>query len=350
MTENVEVLIDGTKYGYWSDLEITRSIDTFSTCSFKAPFQPERKDFRETFRPFSFKPLQLLVASAGLFKGSLVGIHPQVEANSSTVDVTGYALPAVLADCNAPASSVPHQFSNVSLRTIAEALAKPFGIPVDFRDGPTTKVRRMKLDEEKKIFDFLTEIAKQQNRVFSNTADGVLLCWKSVAVGHPVATIIDEQPLTGVTATFNPQEYFSEITGFGTRKVGSKGAKHTEKNRWLPGVLRPSSFKIDDGDPASVPEATRARLGRMFANMASWTIDDLPTWRDPQGDIWEPNTTIMIAAPRAMIYRRTELLIRSVSLKQNGEKESASLEVVLPGAFSGEVPDFLPWEEPLEAA
>jgi hypothetical protein len=36
-----------------------------------------------------------------------------------------------------------------------------------------------------------------------------------------------------------------------------------------------------------------------------------------------------------------------VTLKQTATKEWASFELVLPGAFNGAVPSFLPWEEPV---
>lgn len=348
--EEVAMLIEGERFERWGDLEITRSVDSFATCAFRAPFEPEYREFRERFRPFSFKPMRIGVGEQTLFPGVLVGIVPDYDANASHVEVTGYAAPAVLDDCNAPASTAPHQFQRVTLRTIAEALAKPFGIRVVFEGDDGPKFRRVKLEDEQKILAFLAELAKQQNRVWTNTDDGLLLCWKSVTPGNPVGTIIAEPPITTVKATFNPQDCFGEITGIGTRKRGTKGGKHTEKNPWIrPGVIRPLNFKLDDTDPANVKDATRARMGRMFAGIASWSIPDIPTWRAPNGEIWAPNTTLIVEAPRAMIYRRTELLIREVKLRQSGTKQTADLEVVLPGAFSGEVPAFMPWDEPIGA-
>jgi hypothetical protein len=46
-----------------------------------------------------------------------------------------------------------------------------------------------------------------------------------------------------------------------------------------------------------------------------------------------------------MIYRETEMLIRDVSLRQDPGGETAALHLVLPGAFSGAMPEFLPWDE-----
>ncbi len=337
----------GSYFGYWSEVEIKRSIDTYSSVTFRAPFQPERPEFRETFRPFSFKRLELLVNLETLFTGFLVPVDPDVDPMGRTLTIGAYAKPAVFHDCNPPPAGLPHEYKGLLLRALLEKLATPFGIGIDFRGEPGTPIDKVKIDVDKKIQEFLAEIVKQKNRVLTDTRAGDLLCWQSVDPGNPVAHFVEGVgPLGKVTPAFSPQEYFSEITGFGKRKRRVGGAtRWTEQNPWLTTPLRPHTFKLDDTERADVPEATRAKLGRMFANMASYTIPDLPGWRDPHGNLWEPNTTITLQAPSAMIYRKTELLIRDVTLQQNPNKESATLEVVLPGAFSGKIPDALPWDE-----
>jgi prophage tail gpP-like protein len=349
--ENVSVLVGSKEFKYWSELELTLSLDTFATLSFKAPFEPENADFRQTFRPFSFAPLKVLLDGAPLFTGTLVGVHPEVTASERKVEITGYALPGVLDDCNAAAgANLPHEYKKLTLKQIAEALAGPFGLAVKFQDGIGKPFTKVKLEEEKAVFAFLVELAQQRNLVLTSTGDGVLLCWKSVQTGNPVATLSDsEQPITKIEGSFNPQEYFSEINGFGRSRRKHRGGAHTVKNPFLTGVLRPRSYKPPDTEPADIEDATRSQLARMFANMASWTVDDLPTWRDPQGDLWQPNTTANVTAPSAMIYRRTELLVRSVKLFQDKGEERASMNVVLPGAFSGEMPSHLPWDEDPDA-
>jgi prophage tail gpP-like protein len=344
--ESVGVQVGTNDFEHWSELELTLSLDTFATLSFKAPFEPENPSFRSVFRPFSFSPLKVFLSGSALFTGTLVGVHPQVSADRREVEITGYALPGALDDCNAPASSLPHEYKKLTLKQIAEALAAPFGVAIQFQAGIGKPFTKVKLEAEKTIFAFLVELAQQRGLVLTSTADGVLLCWKSVPTGNPVATLSDtEQPLVKIEGTFNPQEYFSEITGFGRSRRKHRGGFHTEKNPWLRGVLRPHNFKAPDNDPADIEETTKGKLARMFANAASWTVEDLPTWRDPRGDLWQPNTTINVIAPSAMIYRESELLIRTVKLKQNKEHESATLELVLPGAFSGESPGVMPWQD-----
>lgn len=351
----VTILIDGREFTEWASVDIDLHLDAFSSVSFNAPFEPEHQDFRDTFRPFSFKPVEVLVRDRSkrgskakrIFNGTLVGVTPETEADKSMASVTCYALPGVLQDCNGPATALPAEFKGVKFEQVAQAVAGAFDLNVVMRadfGGPFEKV---KLDAEAKLFDFLSELARQRGGVLSNTEDGDLLCWQSVEPGSPVARLFDDQPpLSKVTATFNPQDYFSEITGFAETKKNHKGSKYTVKNPRLTGVMRPLSVTLPDLKPSEVPGATRAKLSRMFANMASYALD-IATWRDQAGELWAPNTTLKLKAPTAMVYRESEFLVRSVSLHQEAGTSTAAVGVVLPGAFNilGEPPDALPWEE-----
>jgi hypothetical protein len=45
-----------------------------------------------------------------------------------------------------------------------------------------------------------------------------------------------------------------------------------------------------------------------------------------------------------MIYNRYSLIARSVVLEQSGQSKTALLELVMPGSFSGEIPETMPWD------
>ncbi len=364
--EKVDVLIDTKFFGFWEGLEITLSLDTFSSCRFSAPFEvnklnvePQRHEFRKTFTPFSFKPLTVLLHLEPLFVGTMVDVNPRIDANSRTVEVTGYSLPGVLNDCTAPVAfgkrvrsrlgkgAIPLEFKKLDLRQIAASLCEPYELEVLFHDPPGTPFERVAIKVDEKIHSFLAELAKQRNLVMTNTDKGELLFWRSITTGKPVAKFVaGESPLTSVTAQFNPQEYYSEITGFAAAHRRKAGSRYTYQNPFLPPpAFRPMSCKFDDTERGDAPEATRAKVGRMFANMASFTIDGIPTWRDPKGNLWKPNTTVTLLAPDVMCYRETEFLVRTVKLRQFANEVSASLELCLPGAFSGQIPEVLPWAE-----
>lgn len=343
--DDVGLILEGKEFRFWQDIELVYSIDGITTVNFNAPFHATQREFRETFRPFTYYPMKVTLGGQPMFTGTVMGINPKADASSSRVEVNGYARIGVLSDCNPPATSVPHEFRKVGFRAIAEYLLKPFGLTVQVRGDEGAKFDRVKIKEDDEIFPFLTELAKQRTLILTDTPDGMLLAWRSVPTGNPVARLKgNAAPVTSVSASFDSQEYYSEITGYSRARRGRKGAKYTAKNRWLPNVLRPLSFHLDDTEKAEAPEATKAKLGRMFGNMASYSVD-LPTWRDPKGNVWATNTTLLLTAPDVMVYRETEFLIRKVTLRQNGQQRTATLELCLPGSFSAEEPAVLPWDE-----
>ena len=349
-TEDVSVLIDGTEFGAWEDVVIDLQLDSLSTIDFGAPFDSSRREMRDTFRPLSYRPLAAKVDGKDLFQGRLIGVLPFKDAGVSRVRVNGYALPGVLDDCPAPEDILPIEFKGLGLEAIANQLAKPFDLGVQFDADEGAKFPKAKIEVSGGNLAFLTDLAQQRDLVIGNTPAGKLLFQQSVAPGNPIARLTDdEQPVTSIAPTYGPQAYYSQITGFSETKRGRVGSRFTVQNTRLPGVLRPFNFLLKDTAPADVPAAVRAKVGRMFANAASVSVE-VATWRDPQGDLWKPNTTLTLLAPDLMIYRESEFLIRGVTLRQNAAASTATLNLVLPGAFSGQVPPSLPWDEGLSPA
>lgn len=353
--DTVTMTIDGRDWREFDEVELHLSIDNHATLGFTAPFEPERKAFRETFVPFSFKPITISVGDQKLFTGTLVDVNPTTDANKRVVACSAYSKAAVLEECNPPIDFAPFEANGLTLRQIAERMAGPFGVSVVMNSADGAPFKRVKTrqrrvdttaDQEQTVGDFLTELAKQRGLVKSSTEDGELLFQRSVAPGNPVAKLEEGvAPLASVVPTFNPSEYFSEVTGFSSAKRGRVGSKYTERNARLSGgVLRSMSFKLDDIEKADAPIAVRSKIARMFAN-ALTVVASVPTWRDPRGELFRPNTTIMLKAPGAMVYNSTEFLIRDVYLKVSASETSASLGLVLPGAFSGVQPASLPWSD-----
>jgi prophage tail gpP-like protein len=82
----------------------------------------------------------------------------------------------------------------------------------------------------------------------------------------------------------------------------------------------------------------------MFANAIAYNLQ-VATWRDASGNLWEPNTIVRVLAPGLMIYRPFDFVVRSVILDKDKEKETATLDVMVPGSFArtAEIGG-LPWD------
>lgn len=341
----VAILVNGQRFRRWDSVRITRSMDTVDTASFGAPFDSSLPGFRQVFRPFSYRSMDITVGGAPLFTGTVVAIDPLLEEAQKVVAVSGYSLPGVLSDCTSPASSYPLEFSNQGLPEIAAALAAPFGLAVEFRADAGTVFERVAVGTSQRVMAFLTQLAKQRNLIIASTERGALLFWRGVAVGEPVAHL--EQglsPVLSVVPVFSPQSYYSHITGIQPAWVGIAGDQFTQKNSRLEGVVRPFTFDLPDILGADASLAVRAKAGRMLANAAAYSVR-VDTWRDSVSDaLWAPNTTVRLLAPDAMVYTEYEFLIRSVEFDRVENAETATLELALPGTFSGEIPEVLPWD------
>ena len=343
---DVSVSIDNYQFRYWEEIEIRRSLDNFSTIELSAPFEPSEETFRSIFKPFSYFPMDVEIDDQRLFTGQLVGVEPRATAKSVTVRCSGYSLAAQLTDAHMPASEFPIEYGDHTLLQIAIALAKPFGVPVTVAAGTDLgpQFKRVRIKPQQKVGAFLAELARARGVVMRDTNQGELLFLTSTSAGSPVASFREgQQPAISVAATFSPQAYYSEITGLARTKAGRRGSGYTEKNDHLPSVVRPLSFTIGDVNAGDLPGAVKAKMARMFGNMVSYVVE-VPTWVDPNGVLWAPNTTVTLLAPGAMVYRETELIVRDVILRAQGDRVTASLGLVLPGAFSGEQPPELPWD------
>lgn len=343
--QEVALLIDGQRFRYWSDITVTRSIDAVDVVEFSAPFDVDAPGFKETFRPYSFREVEVTVGGEPLFTGTLIDVNPVIEPNSKTIAVSCYSLPGVLGDCTAPASAFPLEYNNQGLKEIAAAQADPFGIDVQFDGDQGAVFERVASTPEKTVLSFLIELAQQRNFIISSTPRGALLFAQSQPAGSPVAILRQgESPLVGVTPAFTPQQYYSHITGLHPIAVGTEGSQFTVKNPRLLGVTRPLTFTAKDAKVGDVKQAVEAKAGRMFGNMVVYTVE-VATWRDPSGGLWAPNTTIKLIAPDAMIYTEYSFIVRNVQFAKNGSEETATLTLVMPGSFSGKIPETLPWDD-----
>ncbi len=341
--DEVTLLIDGTELRLWSSVSLTFSLDAFTTFTFTAPFDPETAIHRDMFRPLQYQTVEVRIDGDTVLTGTVVTIEPKGTANESQVTVSGYSKAGVTLDCHMP-EGYALEFRDAPLQLIIQHIASSFGIPYQTLLDNAWPFEKELLDVDARPLEFLANLAKQRGAVISDTADGGILCWQSYAGGSPVA-VLDGAATTALEQQTNSQEYFSEVTGYAETKRGSLGQRYTYNNPLLKTVRRPHTFRISDSDKADSPYVVAAKIGRMFGNVASWSLPQVASWRDPNGNLWRPNTTVLMKAPNLMVYRETEFLVRTVTLEATHEVRRAALGFVLPGAFAGIPPERWPWDE-----
>lgn len=336
--------VRGERFRFWTSVSVTRGVDEVATVSFEAPHEPDRPEFRRNFRPFGFAPVQLQVGPDRIFTGTMMGVDPQTTDQGRSVSVSAYAQPGVLQDVTAAPASYPLQFDGLRLPEIARALLDPFGIEAVFTTDPGGEFYRTELNPGAQIMPYLSQLAARRNLVLRDQPDGGLEFWQPPSDGDAVAFFQgDRPPHVEIAPTFDPQSYYSHITGLQQLILGAAGGEYTVKNPTLDGTLRPYTFIVDDSQDEDLEQATKARASRMFGDAASWTVT-VPGWRTPGGALWSPGQFVDVLDRANMIYSKYRFLIRRVTLTAAGDDREADLEICLPETFSGQMPERLPWD------
>lgn len=346
--DEVAVLIEGKRFRFWDKVSVTLGFDSVDTVTFTAPFDPGSPDFRDLFRPFTYKQVDVTVGEETLFTGTVVDVIPSMTGSGNAVAVKCYSLPGVLGDCQVPASAVPLQFNGAGLAEITTSLLDPFGLSSEFsanaEEGDIFK--KVNCAPDRVALDFLVDLAKQRGLVITSSAAGALLYDAADLDSKPVAKLTQGAPILEITPVFKPQDYYSSVTGIVPVLVGTevqkllgvattKKRQITVRNPRLSGVIRPHTFAAESAIEVN------SKAARFFAQSASYTVK-VGTWRDPQGALWRPNTKVTINAPQAMVYSDYDFLVRTVTL---AEDYTSTLNVTIPEAFTSEQPTRLPWDD-----
>lgn len=345
----VSLYIEGKEFANWSRFSITFSLDSYTVVSFDAPFEPSRSEFRETFRPFSYKEITVEIDGVLKFTGYLMHVRPESSPERRRVIVEAYTKPGVLSDCHSPEGVFSTlEMRKLKLSEIAGKICQPYSVDVVVEGDELGTFDKVKCEEDQTVHEFLAPLAKQRLFVMNDTPDGKLRFWRAEA-GAPVATLEEGLPPLGrVTPEFNPQEHYSQITAITDAKRGRKGAKHTIRNPLFIDPLRAFNFRVTDAEPSEAPGAAGSKLSSMYANIVKYKIE-LPTWRLPPGDegsdLYDVNQTIKVKAPSAMIYDYYDLLTSQITLTQEEDRHSMSAVLSLPGSWSFTFPEKYPWGE-----
>lgn len=346
----LSLIIDGKIFSFWQSVRLTSFIDSISKVIIFAPYDKENKELVETFKPYSYQSVEVFIGSDVFFSGVIINQPTAINADTNTITVEAYAVPGVLLDCSASPESYNDgsgalEFNDQTVLEIAQSLCLPFGINVASTADVGPTFDRVSIAASSTVFSFLVELCKQRNLVISNTADGSLLMQQPALPGAPVAALTEDNPpvFSVTTSKFDGREYFSHITGIEPIIPGLFGLQHTVTNTLIGGVFRPYTFLVTDADGGDIITAVEAKAGRMFANVARYFVS-VATWNDANGVVWQPNTTLTLFAPGAQVVSRYEFLIRTVELQNNDNTITAVLELLVPGALSGKMPESLPWD------
>ena len=281
-----------------------------------------------------------------MFKGILLTPDPELTDKSSEITLQGYPLCGVLNDCMVPPTKYPLQCMGITMKGIADAACEPYSIPVIFEGGVGPAFTEVSIEPTDKILDFLSRLSKQRNLLFTNNEKGQLVFFNP-KTEKPFASFVEGKlPLISIKPKFSAQEFYSHITGFGKTDAEYPSLAYTFENKYLinKGIIRHFSLTIDDAETSSdLENAVKAHAGRMFADCVNFELL-CEKHVNEKNEVFQKGMTVCVSAPSAMITKETNFIARSVKLSRTTEGKTTTMTLVLPGAYTGEIPEVFPWE------
>jgi hypothetical protein len=153
-------------------------------------------------------------------------------------------------------------------------------------------------------------------------------------------------PLISIKPQFSAQDFFSHITGFGKTDAEYPSVSYTFENKYLinKGIIRHHSLTIEDAETiGDLENSVKAHAGRMFADCVNFELL-CEGHVNKNGEIFKKGMTVCVSAPSAMIMRETNFIARNIKLSRTTKGKTSTLTLVLPGSYTGEIPEALPWE------
>jgi prophage tail gpP-like protein len=344
--QDVSIVIDGKKFTGFTGYDLNISYDSFDTFSFSAPYDASLGELREAILPFAFKSCDVYYSDEIVFKGTLLTPDPELIAESSEITLQGYPLCGILNDCMLPPTKYPLGSDGINIKGIADAACESYNIPVVFDGDIGDDFIEVSIEPTDKILDFLLRLSSQRNLLFTNNEMGQLVFFNAKNEKAFVSFTEGKLPLISIKPKFSAQEFYSHITGFNKTDAEYPSLSYTFENKYLinKGIMRQHSITIDDAATSSdLENAVKAYAGRMFADCVSFELE-CENHVNEKNELFQKGMTVCVKAPSAMIIRDTHFIARNIKLSRTTQGKTATLTLVLPGSYTGEIPEVFPWE------
>jgi prophage tail gpP-like protein len=337
--DTVWLSVNGQKYGGWSDIRVTRGIEVMPSSFLvslteRYPDQPTVMDIQPG------DPVLVQIGQEIVLTGWIDRVASSIDTRGHHITVIGRGRCSDLVDCVAFADN--RQFLNRSVFDIATAVSKPFNIVVSQRDPGTPVIKNSNLTADGQIIPQLnTNLTVSPFSIIEEMARyASLLAYEDVNGNVVMAQVGTKEAATGFVQGVNVQSasamramdmrysqiwalYLAvdstlQLTPGAPASVGTSNAniigKATDSTvtRYRPSVLI-SEQGFAGGDIAI--QRAKWEIARRYGRSQAITLV-VDSWRDGDGNLWEPNTLAPVDMPALQIPNK-KWLISEVSFIVN---------------------------------
>ena len=227
----VELFLNGKIFSGWKTLSVFRSLEAMSG-QFDLGIAVRPEDDISVLKAGS--SLILKMGGQTVITGYLDELRQRIEGENKEITVSGRDKTAELVDCAVIHSS--YQFKGQTLKQIAEAICKPFGINVVWtatESGATEVIPVWQVEPGETAFDTLSKAARHKGVLVTSDVDGNLVFTDPGKT--KVGNLILGQNLLSLEVTDSWAQRFSLYRIIGdAEQGGAKGDKQAKDESELP--------------------------------------------------------------------------------------------------------------------
>lgn len=339
----IQLIIGGTAYMGWQELEVVRSIDTLA-----GRFKLKLTSIHPLPAPRG-KECELFINGKRIIFGYTFTINVDVSKNRHVLTIAGRDKTADLVDSDVLVES--QELHGLTLRELVETIIKPFGVPAIFETDPPEKFKKFSFQQES-AFEAIERACRMRGVFPSSDADGNLVIRAYGATRSDVGLVMGENVLQA-SAGYDDTDRFSVYQVFGQQPgtdgvdeeaaAGPSGtARDLAVTRYRPKIII-AEAAVDSGLAQQRAE-WEATVRAAKAVGLTVVVQD---WSQTEGgELWRENLLVRTNVPQLGI--NGDMLVREVTYTLNDDEGTlTSMALVRPDAYKKQ-PDLEAEESDLE--
>lgn len=333
---NVILLVNGTEYAGWKEIQIERSIDTIS-----GAFSVSVSDkWQADAVPWPIKPgdeCKLLADDELLVTGYVDVVNTSFSAIDHSITVQGRDKSADMVDSSA--ANNPDNWEKITIGELAKKLADPFGVKVTDNSGDKTPFALTKIQPGETPYEMLERYARQRGLL--TIADGK----GGIEITKPGKEKADTSLVQGVnilsgSGTADHSNRFSEylVTGqnFGSDFAYGDDAAQLEakaKDLEIRTARKLRIIAANATDAAGMKKVAEWESTVRAARSSPVKIK-VQGWRQSEGGkIWKPGQLVSVQSKFLRMDQPKDMIINAVTLTKGDGGTIAELELMRPSAY-----------------
>lgn len=333
MSDDLRLIVNGTAYGGWKSVTVTRSIEALA-----GAFSLAVSDrWASNSAPRRIEPgdaCAIEVDGARIVTGHVDAREVSHDAETRTVTIRGRDRAGDLIDCSAIVT--PGVWRNAALESVVSDLCRPFNVGVVVAASTGKRFETFTVQEGESVFEALSRLAAARKLILMSDGLGSIVVTQAGARSVAYALRLGDNVLAATSArdwTDRFGEYVVKGQNPGTdyltgeRIVAARGsARDADIQRYRPYMVH--SEVPGHRDALSKRAAFERDRRRARAESESVVVAG---WRHP-GGLWEPN--IRVEFDDDVLGVRATRLVATVEFRRDDAGTTTTLGLSDPTAYA----------------